>query len=183
MSTRVCLWFRAASILWSRLQIWQASAMPAVLPGHSADNSDAIPGNTILLSCKSARACLKNAFCKMCVTICGIFCPDEDAVAGYGNWIRVKYPAKWGVQIAGMIFQTRSNLYLFFYMVILLPHGYYIRILCQKPFRYWFTWYRYWLFQTYCFPKKNSPSDLLYVNETVLFYYLCSQIKSRHYTF
>ena len=32
-----------------------------------------------------ARACLKKAFCKMCVTICGIFCPDEGAVAGYGN--------------------------------------------------------------------------------------------------
>ena len=51
-------------------------ATPAVLPGHSADNSDAIPVNTILLSCKSAN------------------------------------------------------------MVILLPHRYYIRILCQKPFRY-----------------------------------------------
>ena len=24
-----------------------------------------------------ARACLKKAFCKMCVTICGRFCPDE----------------------------------------------------------------------------------------------------------
>ena len=59
--------------------------MPAVLPGHSADNSDAIPVNTILLSSKSARAYLKKAFCKMCVTICGIFCPDEGAVAGYGN--------------------------------------------------------------------------------------------------
>ena len=32
------------------------------------------------------------------------------AVAGYGNRIRVKSPAKWGVQIAGMIFQTRSNI-------------------------------------------------------------------------
>ena len=31
------------------------------------------------------RACLKKAFCKMCVTICGIFCPNEGAVAGYGN--------------------------------------------------------------------------------------------------
>ena len=31
------------------------------------------------------RACLKKAFCKMCVIICGIFCPDEGAVAGYGN--------------------------------------------------------------------------------------------------
>ena len=46
----------------------------------------------------------------MCVTICGRFRPDEGAVVGYGNRIRVKSPAKWGVQIAGMIFQTRSNL-------------------------------------------------------------------------
>ena len=45
----------------------------------------------------------------MYVTICGIFCPDEGAVAGYGNRIRVKSTAKWGVQIAEMIFQTRSN--------------------------------------------------------------------------
>jgi len=57
-----------------------------------------------------SRACLKNAFCKMCVTICGRFRPDEGAVAGYGNRIRVKSPAKWDVQIAGMIFQTRSKL-------------------------------------------------------------------------
>ena len=47
-----------------------------------------------------ARACLKKAFCKMCVTICGRFCPDEGIVAGYDNRIRVKYTAKWGVQIA-----------------------------------------------------------------------------------
>ena len=45
----------------------------------------------------------------MCVTICGRFCPDEGAVAGYGNRIRAKYTAKWGVQIAGMIFQTGSR--------------------------------------------------------------------------
>ena len=45
----------------------------------------------------------------MCVTICGRFRSDEGVVAGYGNRIRVKYTAKWGVQIAGMIFQTRSN--------------------------------------------------------------------------
>ena len=55
------------------------------------------------------RACLKKAFCKMCVTICGRFRPDEGTVAGYGNRIRVKYTAKWGVQIAGMVFQTRSR--------------------------------------------------------------------------
>ena len=35
--------------------------------------------------CDRPRACLKKAFCKMCVTICGRFCPDEGAVAGYGN--------------------------------------------------------------------------------------------------
>ena len=58
---------------------------------------------------EEARACLKKAFCKMCVTICGRFRSDEGAVAGYGNRIRVKYTAKWGVQIAGMIFQTRSK--------------------------------------------------------------------------
>ena len=55
------------------------------------------------------RACLKKAFCKMCVTICGRFCSDKGAVAGYGNRIRAKSPAKWGVQIAEMIFQTRST--------------------------------------------------------------------------
>ena len=57
----------------------------------------------------SSRACLKNAFRKMYVTICGRFCPDKGVVAGYGNRIRAKYTAKWGVQIAGMIFQTHSR--------------------------------------------------------------------------
>ena len=64
-----------------------------------------------------SRACLKKAFRKMYVTICGRFCPDEGAVAGYGNRLRAQYAAKWGVHLAGMIFQTRSNLirgYLFF---------------------------------------------------------------------
>ncbi|WP_342981380.1 DUF6783 domain-containing protein [Ruminococcus sp. 2227st1_E6_2227SCRN_220401] len=50
----------------------------------------------------------------MCVTICGRFRSDEGAVAGYGNRIRVKSPAKWGVQIAGMIFQTRSRIHIIF---------------------------------------------------------------------
>ena len=35
--------------------------------------------------------------------------PDEGVVAGYGNRIRAKYTAKWGVQIVEMIFQTRSR--------------------------------------------------------------------------
>ena len=45
----------------------------------------------------------------MCVTIYGRFCPEEGVVAGYDNRIRAKYTAKWGVQIVGMLFQTRSN--------------------------------------------------------------------------
>ena len=55
------------------------------------------------------QSMFKKAFCKMYVTICGRFCPDEGVVAGYGNRIRAKHTAKWGVQIAGMIFQTRSS--------------------------------------------------------------------------
>lgn len=52
---------------------------------------------------------MKKTFCKMCVTLCGRFCPDEGAVSGYGNRIRMKYTIKWGVQIMGMIFQTGSR--------------------------------------------------------------------------
>ena len=68
-----------------------------------------------------ARVCLKKAFCKMCVTICGRFRSDEGAVAGYGNRIRVKSPAKWGVQIAGMIFQTGSRENTAFIVAFLTP--------------------------------------------------------------
>ena len=45
----------------------------------------------------------------MCVTVCGRFFLNEGGVAGYVNRMKVKYAAKWGVQIAGMIFQTRSS--------------------------------------------------------------------------
>ena len=45
----------------------------------------------------------------MYVTICGRFCSNKGVIAGYDNRIRAKYTAKWGVQIVGMIFQTRSN--------------------------------------------------------------------------
>ena len=56
----------------------------------------------------------------MCVTICGRFCSDEGVVAGYDNRIRAKYTAKWGMQIAGMIFQTRSKpLYAIIYISVL----------------------------------------------------------------
>ncbi|MFR3947598.1 MAG: DUF6783 domain-containing protein [Ruminococcus sp.] len=43
---------------------------------------------------------MKKAFCKICITICGRFRPDEGAVMGYGNRIQAKCNAKWGVQIA-----------------------------------------------------------------------------------
>ena len=46
----------------------------------------------------------------MCITICGRFRLNEGGVAGYGNRMKAKYTANWGVQIVGMIFQTRSNL-------------------------------------------------------------------------
>ncbi|MFR3647214.1 MAG: DUF6783 domain-containing protein [Enterocloster aldenensis] len=45
----------------------------------------------------------------MCVPLCGRFGPDEGGVAGYVDRIGTKYTAKWGVQMAGMNFQTRSN--------------------------------------------------------------------------
>lgn len=59
---------------------------------------------------RSSRVCLKNAFCKMCITICGRFRLNEGGVVGYGNRMKAKYTVNWGVQIAGMIFQTRSSI-------------------------------------------------------------------------
>ncbi|RHR18829.1 hypothetical protein DWX49_02335 [Blautia sp. AF19-34] len=56
-----------------------------------------------------SRACLKKAFRELRVPLCGRFYPNEGGVAGYGNRMRVKYTAKWGLQIAEMIFQTRSS--------------------------------------------------------------------------
>ena len=55
------------------------------------------------------RACLKKAFRELRVPVCGKFYPNEGGVAGYGNRIRVKYTANWGLQIAEMIFQTCSS--------------------------------------------------------------------------
>ena len=57
----------------------------------------------------TTRACLKKAFRELRVSVCGRFYPNEGGVAGYGNRMRVKSPAKWGLQIAEMIFQTRSS--------------------------------------------------------------------------
>ncbi len=46
----------------------------------------------------------------MCVTICGRFDPNEGGVVGYVDRMRAKSPAKWGVYLAGMNFQTCSRL-------------------------------------------------------------------------
>ena len=46
----------------------------------------------------------------MCATIYGRFRLNEGGVAGYVNRMKAKYTAKWGVQIAGMIFQTGSKI-------------------------------------------------------------------------
>ena len=98
LTFRNCLW------------MWANICMKTIVSFHTKDeNNISSELLSIPFSIFCTRACLKKAFCKMCVTICGIFCPDEGAVAGYGNRIRVKYTAKWGVQIAGMIFQTRSK--------------------------------------------------------------------------
>ncbi|WP_432764660.1 DUF6783 domain-containing protein [Hungatella effluvii] len=45
----------------------------------------------------------------MCVTLCGRFAPNEGSVVGYVDRMRGKSPTKWGVQMAGMNFQTRSR--------------------------------------------------------------------------
>ena len=65
-----------------------------------------------MYGCFYFRACLENAFCKMCVTVCRNV-PDEGVVAGYGNRIRDKFFAKWNGQIKGMILGARSGIHLY----------------------------------------------------------------------
>lgn len=45
----------------------------------------------------------------MYATICGRFCLNNGGAAGCVNQMRAKSHAKWGVQIAGVIFQIRSR--------------------------------------------------------------------------
>ena len=63
-----------------------------------------------LLNIHCTRACLKKAFRELRVPVCGRFCLNEGGVAGYGNRMRAKDTAKWDLQIAEMIFQTRSRM-------------------------------------------------------------------------
>ena len=53
---------------------------------------------------------MKIAFRQMCVTVCGRFGPNEGGVVGYVDGMKAKYTAKWGMQMTGMNFQTRSSL-------------------------------------------------------------------------
>ena len=59
-----------------------------------------------------SRVCLKIAFRQLCVPLCGRFGPDEGGVAGYVDRIGTKYAAKWGVQMAGMNFQTDPSMFM-----------------------------------------------------------------------
>ena len=52
---------------------------------------------------------MKIAFRQVCDTVCGRLGPNEGGVVGYVDRMRAKYTAKWGVQMAGMNFQTRSR--------------------------------------------------------------------------
>ena len=56
------------------------------------------------------RACLKTHSRHPQAPICGRYVPYKGGVAGYGNRIWGRYTAKWGIQIAGMGFQTPSRL-------------------------------------------------------------------------
>ena len=55
------------------------------------------------------RACLKTHSRHLQAPICGRYVPYKGGVAGYGNRIWGRYTAKWGIQIAGMGFQTPSR--------------------------------------------------------------------------
>ena len=86
-------------------------------PALKVIDFDSVVQNTkssksIILMPGFSRARLKNAFCKMCITICGRFRLNEGGVVGYGNRMKAKYTVNWGVHLAGMIFQTRSNILL-----------------------------------------------------------------------
>ncbi|WP_394912361.1 DUF6783 domain-containing protein [uncultured Robinsoniella sp.] len=49
----------------------------------------------------------------MYFTVCGIFASNEKRAAGCVICIRDKYPASWGVQMAGMNFKACFNYYTF----------------------------------------------------------------------
>ena len=78
-------------------------------PTGDASACAARRGSVSGLRCVFLRVCLSIAFCQLCVTVWGRFDSNEGGVAGCVDRMRAKYTAKWGVQLAGMIFKTRSN--------------------------------------------------------------------------
>ena len=89
------------------------SASPFEFRGRQICIKAGHPANKITKKIKrlynTSRVCLKIAFRQLCVPLCGRFGPDEGGVAGYVDRIGTKYAAKWGVQMAGMNFQTRPS--------------------------------------------------------------------------
>ncbi|WP_416386066.1 DUF6783 domain-containing protein [Blautia faecis] len=61
------------------------------------------------MKCQQIRECLEKAFCKMCIIIYGRFRPNSVVVASCDNRIQTKYTAKFGTQIARMIFKYMSQ--------------------------------------------------------------------------
>ena len=121
---------------------------------------------------------MKKAFCKMFVTICRSFHPDEGAVAGYGNRIRVKCTAKWGAQIAGTLFQTRSGVARHAFLPIpsisripldqyrylqndVRAYSYSVKFLCSRQFNSFFQ------------ISKKDPCPVLFTGKD-LFYHIFS---------
>jgi len=51
----------------------------------------------------------ENAFCQMRVTLQASWTTNVQDDVGDLTRMRARYTAKWGVQLAGMIFQTRSR--------------------------------------------------------------------------
>ena len=67
---------------------------------HARDDMTVLVAGVWKNNVADTRVCLKKAFCKMCVTICGIFCRMR-ARSGLRQLNRVEYPAKWGVADCG----------------------------------------------------------------------------------
>ena len=85
------------------------SRAPCFTPSPDRQRIHCLPRKFSNVYLSSSRACLKNAFCKMCITIYGIFCFHSVAVARYATLIQAKSPANCDAHLAESIFQTRSS--------------------------------------------------------------------------
>ena len=66
----------------------------------------------------NARACLKNHFRNLRAPLCGIFYPHSVDVARYAALIRIKSPTNWDSQLTKSLFQTRSNSYVGYSLIL-----------------------------------------------------------------